>query len=80
MRWRCTGAAWRWTRPPRTPLAQQLFKMNADQVWTIGVVGFGLITYGLYTANNLGNVPARIINRTPMKSPSNARPMTFYYK
>jgi peptide/nickel transport system substrate-binding protein len=66
----------------RAPLGQQLFKLYADQVWSIGVVGFGLaLPGGLYIAkNNLGNVPARVFNSNQLKSPINAMPMTFYYK
>jgi peptide/nickel transport system substrate-binding protein len=65
----------------RPRLGQELFKMHADEVWSIGVVGFGLGVYGIYTANTkLGNVPARIKNTMHQKSPANALPMTFYYK
>jgi peptide/nickel transport system substrate-binding protein len=64
----------------RASLGQQLFKMHADQVWSIGLTGFGLVG-GLYTAkNNLGNVPARIFGSNQMKSPVNSLPMTYYYK
>lgn len=64
----------------RTELGKEIFKLHADQVWTIGVVGFGLGIYGIYTANNeLGNVPRRIRNTLHQKTPSNALPMTFYY-
>jgi peptide/nickel transport system substrate-binding protein len=65
----------------RTRLGQELFKMHADQVWSIGVVGFGLGVYGIYVASKkLGNVPARISNTLHQKTPSDAFPMTFYYK
>jgi peptide/nickel transport system substrate-binding protein len=65
----------------RAAIGKELFKLHADQVWSIGVVGFGLGIYGLYTANNeLGNVPRRILNTLHQKTPSNALPMTFYYK
>jgi peptide/nickel transport system substrate-binding protein len=65
----------------RIRIGQNLFKLYADQVWTIGVVGFGIGIYGIYTANNrLGNVPARILNTLHQKTPSNALPMTFYYR
>jgi peptide/nickel transport system substrate-binding protein len=65
----------------RAPLGQQLFKLHADQVWTIGLVGFGLAINGIYCASNkLGNVPDRILNNTPQRNASNALPMAFYYK
>jgi len=68
-------------RAARAPLGQQLFRMHADQVWSIGVAGFGLAATGIYCAkNNLGNVPARVRNNVTQKSTCNALPMTFYYK
>jgi peptide/nickel transport system substrate-binding protein len=65
----------------RTPLGKEIYKLHADQVWSIGVYGFGLMVAGIYQAsNNLSNVPARVINSLSEKTPSNALPMTFYYK
>jgi peptide/nickel transport system substrate-binding protein len=65
----------------RVHMGQELFKLHADQVWSIGVVGFGLGIYGIYTASNqLGNVPARIRNTMHQRTPTNALPMTFYYR
>jgi peptide/nickel transport system substrate-binding protein len=67
--------------PQRTNLAKQIYVLHADQVWSIGVVGFGLTVYGLYCAkNNLGNVPARINNNTTQRTANNTLPMTFYFK
>lgn len=65
----------------RATIGKEIFKLHADQVWSIGVVGFGLGIYGIYTADNrLGNVPGRIRNTLHQKTPSNALPMTFYYR
>ena len=65
----------------RVRIGKQLFMLHADQVWSIGVVGFGLGMYGIYTATNrLGNIPARILNTQHQKTPSNALPMTFFHK
>jgi peptide/nickel transport system substrate-binding protein len=65
----------------RTRLGKQLYKLHADQVWSIGVVGFGLSVYGIYTASTkLGNVPAGMLNTNRQKTPSNALPMTFHYR
>jgi len=64
----------------RIRIGKELYKLHSDQVWTIGVVGFGLSSYGLYLASNkLRNVPGRILNTNHQKSPSNALPMTFFY-
>ncbi|HXF36949.1 MAG TPA: ABC transporter substrate-binding protein [Actinomycetota bacterium] len=65
----------------RIELGKQLFMLHADQVFTIGVVGFGYGIYGVHVAKeNLGNVPARYINALPVKTPSNALPMTLFYR
>jgi peptide/nickel transport system substrate-binding protein len=65
----------------RNRLGKELFKLHADQVWSIGVVGFGLVVYGLFAANEkLRNVPSRVINTQQVKTPTNAFPMTFYYE
>jgi peptide/nickel transport system substrate-binding protein len=69
------------TRDERIEPIKRMCELHADQVWTIGLVGFGLANYGLYCAkNNLGNVPARINNSTQLRNPTIALPMTFYYK
>jgi peptide/nickel transport system substrate-binding protein len=65
----------------RDRIGKQLYQLHADQVWSIGVVGFGLSIYGIYVASNkLGNVPGRILNTSHQKTPSNALPMTFYFR
>lgn len=64
----------------RIALGKQIYMMHADQVWSIGLVGFAPLVYGLYLAkNNLRNVPGRLVNDTFLRTPSNALPMTFYY-
>jgi peptide/nickel transport system substrate-binding protein len=64
----------------RIELGKQFWKMNVEQVFLIGVMGMGLVDYGLHLAKtNLGNVPDRYVNAQVMKTPSNALPMTFYY-
>jgi peptide/nickel transport system substrate-binding protein len=65
----------------RVEIGKRLYKLHADQVWSIGVVGFGLSVYGIYVASNkLGNVPQRMVNTDTMKTPAIGLPMTFYYK
>ena len=65
----------------RARIGQELYKLHADQVWSIGIVGFGLTNYGIYLASNkLRNVPARVVNSLQVKTPVNAHPMTFYYQ
>lgn len=64
----------------RIALGKQIYQMHADQVWSIGLVGFAPLLYGLYLAkNNLKNVPRRVVNDTLIRTPTNTLPMTFYY-
>lgn len=65
----------------RVRIGKELYKMHADQVWSIGIVGFGLATQGVYLTNGkLRNVPARVVNSLQMKSMNNTYPMTYYYE
>jgi peptide/nickel transport system substrate-binding protein len=65
----------------RAEIGKRIYMLHADMVWSIGLVGFAPLLYGLYLAkNNLGNVPRRVLNDQFIHTPSNALPMTFYYK
>jgi peptide/nickel transport system substrate-binding protein len=65
----------------RVEIGKELYKMHADQVWSIGVVGFGLAINGVYLASNrLHNVPGRVVNSLQMKSTNNTYPVTFFYE
>jgi peptide/nickel transport system substrate-binding protein len=69
------------TEEQRVAIGKQLYQMHADQVWSIGVIGFGLLINGLYySSNKLANVPRRMLNSQVEQTPSNALSMTFYYK
>ncbi|HEU5475932.1 MAG TPA: ABC transporter substrate-binding protein [Actinophytocola sp.] len=65
----------------RIRIGKEIYKLHADQVWSIGLVGFGLSANGVYlTSNKLRNVPARVVNSQTMKSLNNTYPMTYYYE
>ncbi len=65
----------------RAGIGKRLYELHADQVWSIGIFGFGLMIFGIYEANDkLGNVPGRIRNSLVERTPSNLFSMTFYYK
>lgn len=65
----------------RIGIGKQLYRMHADQVWSIGIAGFGLAVNGVYlTSNRLRNVPARVVNSLQMKSMNNTYPITYYYQ
>jgi peptide/nickel transport system substrate-binding protein len=64
----------------RNEMGKELFRLHVDNVWTIGVVGYGVGTYGMYLANDdLKNVPRRILSTNHQFSPENTFPMTFFY-
>jgi peptide/nickel transport system substrate-binding protein len=65
----------------RVRIGKELFRMHADQVWSIGIAGFGLAVNGVYlTSNGLRNVPARVVNSLQMKSMNNTYPITYFYE
>jgi len=69
------------TEAQRVALGKEIYKLHADQVWSIGVFGFGLVLFALYSSSNkLGNVPNRILNSLVEHSPNNLLSQTFYYK
>jgi peptide/nickel transport system substrate-binding protein len=65
----------------RIEIGKELYMLHADEVWSIGVVGFGGTINGMYYAKNtLRNVPETALNSILSKTPSNLLPMTFYYE
>ena len=65
----------------RIKIGKQIHQMTIDQVYQIGLVNQGLATYGIRLAkNNLGNVPARVINAATVRIACNTFPMMFYFK
>jgi peptide/nickel transport system substrate-binding protein len=65
----------------RIKAGQQMWRIAADEVFQIGVVGMGPATQGVrITRNNVGNVPARVINASVVKSTTNALPQTYFFK
>ena len=64
----------------RIRLGKEIMATYTDEVYAVGMLGFGLSTYGFYLAKNtLKNVPARILGDPDVKVPSNVMPMAFYY-
>ncbi len=65
----------------RIDLGKEAVRTHVDQVFTIGIIGQGLTSYGVrYAKTSLANMPARIVNAVGMRTSMNALPMTFYYK
>jgi peptide/nickel transport system substrate-binding protein len=65
----------------RITLGQEVWKIAAEEVYIIGVIGMGAASMGVRVAkNNMGNVPARQYNSPDVLTPSNSRPVTFFWK
>jgi peptide/nickel transport system substrate-binding protein len=65
----------------RIEIGKQIHQKFVDNVFSIGLIGQGLTSYGVrYSKNTLGNVPGRIVNAIGIRTTLNALPMTFYYK
>lgn len=62
-------------------LAQELFKVWADNVWEIGTVGLTPMIQGVLVVNQkLHNVPATAGNDWPLRTPGNTRPEQYFFK
>jgi peptide/nickel transport system substrate-binding protein len=65
----------------RIQLGKDIWKIVADEVYAIGIVGLAAAASGIRIAKvNMGNVPARQYNSPDGKNPTISRPVTFYYK
>jgi peptide/nickel transport system substrate-binding protein len=61
-------------------LAQELFRLWADNVWEIGTVGLTPAVQGVVVVNqNMRNVPAVAGNDWPLRTPGDTRPEQFFY-
>jgi len=67
-------------RDRQVELAQELFKIWADNVWEIGTVGLTPMVQGVVVVNaDLRNVAEVAGNDWPLRTPGNTRPEQFYY-
>lgn len=61
-------------------LAQELFRIWADNVWEIGTVGMTPMIQGVVVVNdNLRNVPAIAGNDWPLRTPGDTRPEQYFF-
>ncbi|NJN96080.1 MAG: hypothetical protein HC875_19235 [Anaerolineales bacterium] len=61
-------------------LAQELFRLWADNVWEIGTVGLTPAVQGVVVVNqNLKNVPAIAGNDWPLRTPGDTRPEQYFF-
>ena len=69
------------SREDRLAIGRELIRRHADLVLSIGLVSNAYSQHGIHLANkNLGNVPRRMTNTHIVANPSNALPMTFFYR
>lgn len=67
-------------RDRQIELAQELFKIWADNIWEVGTVGLTPMIQGVVVVNNdLHNVPATAGNDWPLRTPGDTRPETYYF-
>jgi len=65
----------------RIQLGKDVWRIAAEEVYVIGVVGQGPAAMGVrLVKNNLGNIPSRMYNSPDGKTPGISRPATFFYK
>ena len=65
----------------RIQLGKDIWKIAAEEVFIIGVVGVGPAANGVrIVKTSMGNIPARQYNSPDGKTPAISRPVTFYYK
>ena len=67
-------------RSQQIEIAQELFKLWADNVWEIGTVGLTPMVQGVVVVNdNIKNVPEVAGNDWPLRTPGDTRPEQFFY-
>ncbi len=61
-------------------LAQELFRIWADNIWEIGTVGLTPMVQGVVVVNkDIRNVPETAGNDWPLRTPGNTRPESFFF-
>jgi peptide/nickel transport system substrate-binding protein len=61
-------------------LAQELYRIWADNLYEVGTVGLTPMVQGVVVVNSrLRNVPTTLGNDWPLRSPGNARPEQFFF-
>jgi peptide/nickel transport system substrate-binding protein len=61
--------------------AQALYKIWADQIYEVGIVGLTTMIQGVVVVNNkMKNVPAKLGNDWPLRTPGNGRPEQFFFQ
>ncbi|MBI4641355.1 MAG: ABC transporter substrate-binding protein [Candidatus Tectomicrobia bacterium] len=65
----------------RIKLGKEVWKIAAEEVYIISVVGMGAASMGVRVVKvDMGNVPSRQYNSPDAKTPTISRPVTFFWK
>jgi peptide/nickel transport system substrate-binding protein len=65
----------------RIELGKEVWKIAAEEVFIIGVIGMGPASMGVRVVKtSMGNIPSRQYNSPDGKTPTISRPVTFFYK
>jgi peptide/nickel transport system substrate-binding protein len=65
----------------RIKTAQEIWKILAEETYTIGTVGLSPAVMGVrIVKNNLGNVPERQMNGQHVRTPCSSHPTTLFFK
>ena len=68
-------------RDERAKIAQDIWKLIAENLWTIGTVGRSPATMGVRVVkNNLGNIPSRQLHAQHVRTPNSTHPATVFFK
>jgi len=65
----------------RVKIAQEIWKILADECWVIGTVGLSPAFMGVrIVKNTMGNIPERQANAQHARTPNTSHPATFFFK
>jgi peptide/nickel transport system substrate-binding protein len=65
----------------RIQLGKEVWKIAAEEVYNIGVIGMGPASMGVRVVKTtMGNIPSRQYNSPDGKTPTISRPVTFFWK
>ena len=80
-RWTCSGRQGAQEYDERVKTAKEIWKILAEETYSIGTVGLSPATLGVRVVkNNVGNSPARQMNAKHCRTPGSSHPATFFFK
>jgi peptide/nickel transport system substrate-binding protein len=65
----------------RAELGKEIFRLNCEELWTIGTIGLSPMVMGVIVCKNkFRNVPEETANNVIINTPGNAFPEQFFWK